>query len=86
MPALQWPGEAEGDFGSGGRLLAAAILEDDAEAQAGDTLATQVFRSAWLGRRPISQSVDGLRQVSEINYWGTEQFVGSSLLGLNVEQ
>ena len=89
VPALRWLGDqggGGGDYGSGGRLLAAAIMGSDAGAQAGDTLATQFFRDAWTGRVPVSTAVDGRREVVQLEYWATARFFGSSILGLAVEE
>jgi len=86
VPALEWPGTSGADYGAGGRLLVAAILDDDAGAQAGDTVATQVYEAAWVGRRPVASSLSGLRQVKQLTYWATSLFSGASLLGLSVTE
>lgn len=86
QPALRWPGPTGGAYAAGGRLLVAAILGADAGDLAGDTVATQVFRLAWTGRRPVALSSGGGRQTLEREYWATGLFTGSSLLGLSVRE
>lgn len=82
--ALQWPGAAGGSYGSGGRLLLAGRIEGGA--QAGDTIATQVYDVAWVGRRPVRQLTIGRMQSFELEYWGAARYNGESLLGLEVKQ
>lgn len=86
VPALEWPGVSGADYGAGGRLLVAAILDDDAGAQAGDTVATHVYDAAWVGRRPVARSSDVRRQVDQLEYWATSLSNDASLLGLSVTQ
>lgn len=86
VPALEWPGTSGADYGAGGRLLVAAILGDDAGAQAGDTVATQVYELAWVGRRAVVGSVSGPRQIEQLTYWATSLYSGASLLGLAVSE
>ena len=84
-PALQWPG-ASGDFSAGGRLVVAAIFGPGALSSEGDTTATQIFRQAWVGRRPVAQAFSGLRQETRFDYWATALFPAASLLGLSAKQ
>lgn len=84
VSALQWPGSSGGDYGAGGRLLLAGRIEGGE--QAGDTIATQVYDVAWVGRRPVSELTSGRLQMSESEYWGAARYNGESLLGLQVTQ
>ena len=86
VPALEWPGTSGADYGAGGRLLVAAILDDDAGAQAGDTVATQVYELAWVGRYPVASGSSGRRQTEQLTYWASSLFSGASLLGLSVSE
>ena len=86
VPALEWPAGSGTDYGAGGRLLLAGVLGDDAGAQAGDTVATQIYDVAWIGRRPMSRTTVGKRQVMELEYWGTSRYRSESLQGLLVKQ
>jgi hypothetical protein len=86
VPALEWPGASGADYGAGGRLLVAAVLDDDAGAQAGDTVATQVYEAAWVGRRPVASSSSVRRQMERLEYWATSLSDDESLLGLSVSE
>lgn len=81
--ALQWPGSSGGSYGSGGRLLLAGRIGGGA--QQGDTIATQVYDVAWVGRRPVRQQTSGRAQTIEVEYWGAARYNGESLLGLEVK-
>lgn len=82
--ALQWPGSSGGSYGAGGRLLLAGRIEGGA--QAGDTIATQIYDVAWVGRRPVRQLTSGRSQMIEVEYWGAARYNGESLLGLGIKQ
>ena len=84
-PALRWPGPT-GDYAAAGRLILAGILGDDAEALAGDTISTLLFQTAWIGRRPVSQTQSGRIQTTELEYWATALFPTASIQGLSVRQ
>ncbi len=86
VPALEWPKGSGTSYSAGGRLLAATILGADAGARAGDTLASQVFEIAWVGRRPQTEASTARRQVMELEYWGTGNFPGESVQGLSVKE
>jgi PEGA domain len=87
VAALQWPGSASGTtYGAGGRLLLAGIFDSSAGDQAGDTIATQVYDVAWIGRQPMARSSSGGRQVMEIEYWGSARYRSESLQGLSVKE
>ncbi len=86
QPALEWPAGSGTSYAAGGRLLVAAILGDDAGLLAGDTLASQLFEIAWVGRRPRTETSTPRRQVMELQYWGTGNFQGESLQGLAVTE
>jgi hypothetical protein len=82
--ALRWPGSSGGGYGAGGRLLLAGRIESGS--QAGDTIATQIYDVAWVGRRPVTQTSSGRIQTIEPEYWGAARYNGESLLGLEVKQ
>ncbi len=84
VPALQWPDASGGEYGAGGRLLLAGMIEGGA--QDGDTIAVQVYDLAWVGRSPTRQSTVGRRKVMELEYWGSGRYNGESLVGLEVNQ
>ncbi len=86
QPALEWPKGSGTSYSAGGRLLVAAILGADAGVRAGDTLASQVFEVAWVGRRPQTEASTARRQVMELEYWGTGNFPGESVQGLAVKE
>lgn len=84
LPALQWPGPEGGAYGAGGRLLLAGIMENGP--RAGDTISTQVYAEAWIGRRPMVRSTSGRRETMRLGYWGNAAYFGDSLLGLEVSE
>lgn len=84
VSALQWPGSSGGSYAAGGRLLLAGRI--GAGPQAGDTIATQNYDVAWVGRRPVSQITSGRVQIIEPEYWGAARYNGESLIGLQVKQ
>ncbi len=86
VPALEWPKGSGTSYSAGGRLLVATILGADAGARAGDTLASQVFEIAWVGRQPQTEASTPRRQVMELEYWGTGNFPGESVQGLSVKE
>ncbi len=85
-PALIWPDLFGGSYAAGGRLLVAGILESDAGRFAGDTLSTQVYRDAWVGRHSVTVEDQTRMQQMDLSYWNTARFHGESLLGLSVAQ
>lgn len=86
-PALEWPAGSGADYGAGGRLLIAGIVDSDGGSLAGDTLAMPVYTGgAWIGRRPISRDPSTRRQEFGIDYWARSSFAGQFLQGLSVHQ
>ncbi len=87
VSALEWPGiDSDTDYGAGGRLLVAGIFDSSAGEQAGDTISTQVYDEAWVGRRPISRSTSGSRQIVQIEYWGHTRYPTETIQGLSVTE
>ena len=87
VSALEWPGsDSDTDYGGGGRLLLAGIFDASAGEQAGDTISTQVYDEAWVGRQPISRSSSGSRQVMQIEYWGHARYWTETIQGLSVTE
>jgi len=87
VSALEWPGnDSNTDYGGGGRLLLAGMFDASAGAQAGDTISTQVYDEAWVGRRPMSQSSNGSRQVMQLEYWGHSRYRTETIQGLSVTE
>ncbi len=84
--ALQWPGSNGPDYGSGGRLLVAAILDDDAGQLAGDTVASRLYDLTWLGRAPTEELQGPRLKLTEHEYWGTGSAPGVAVQGLSVKQ
>lgn len=82
--ALQWPGSSGGSYGAGGRLLLAGRIAGGA--QQGDTIATQVYDVAWVGRQPVRERTSGRATTIEVEYWGAARYNGESLLGLEVKE
>jgi hypothetical protein len=85
-PGLEWPRGSGLDYGAGGRLLVAGIVGDDGGQQRGDTLSTQVYGIAWVGRRPVETNSGGTRLRQFFDYWSTARFPAEALQGLSVKQ
>lgn len=86
VDALSWPDASGGAYGAGGRLLFAGILGADAGAAAGDTVATEFYDPAWLGRAPMQMERSGGRQTMGLSYWASGVSAGESIRGLAVRQ
>lgn len=86
VEALTWPGADGGSYGAGGRLILAGILGADAGGAAGDTVATELYAPAWLGRAPVEIVRSGSRQTIDVSYWASGLSEGESIRGLAVRQ
>jgi hypothetical protein len=87
VSALEWPGnDSDTDYGGGGRLLLAGIFDASAGNQAGDTISTQVYDEAWVGRQPMTRNSSDSHQLMQVEYWGHSRYRTETLQGLSVTE